>query len=195
MTMLRRFALAVAATAALVWPAGVAAASGLGDPDLDWAPVEAIPGDFSRPCLVGSVADRGADTVTITLRWDEGLGSSCPLTSDELPAARVMMWPDLGDPGTNLDYVMGPYREENAVVDWTEFHTDPVSITLPGPGRYFAYFQGGWYGVGFLTVAGTPAGAPGTTTTGGGTPAWVWAVVAVVLAGAGGAWFAYRRPR
>ena len=193
MTKLRRLTLAFAATMALLWPAGAAAAAGLGDPGLDWAPVEAISGDFVRPCVVGSVTGRDAEAVTLTLQWDEHLDPTCALSSDEFPAARVMLWPDMGDPGTKIDYVMGPYREDNAVVDWTEFHTDPTTITLPGPGRYFAYFQGGWYGVGFLTVGGGTASDPGTTT-GGGTPVWVWPVAAVaVLAAAGGAWYAYRR--
>jgi hypothetical protein len=197
MTKTGRLGLAGAALVlALLWPAGAAVASGLGDPDLDWAPVAAIPGsDFGRPCVVGTVGravNGDNDAVTITLRWDEQRDPTCALTSDEFPAARVMLWPDMGDPGTKIDYVMGPYREDNAVVDWTEFHTDPVTITLPGPGRYFAYFQGSWYGVGFLTVAGTAS--TGTATADGGAPAWVWPVVAVVvLAGAGAGWYAYRR--
>ena len=180
-----------AAILAMLWPTNAAAAD-LGDPSLEWAPVEAIPGDFGRPCVVGSVTSGTVGEVTVTLEWDEQLDPTCTLTSDEFPAARVMLWTDMGDPGQQIDYVMGPYREDNATVGWTEFHTDPVAITLPGPGRYFAYFQGGWYGVGFLTVAG---GSSTGDAGGDGTPVWVWpvAVAAVLLAGAGTAWYLRRR--
>ncbi len=191
MTKIRRLALAVAAAVAVLWPATMAAAADLGDPALTWSPVEAIPGDFARPCVVGSVTGRTDDALTITLRWDEQRDPTCTLTSDEFPAARVMLWTDLGDPGQQIDYVMGPYREDNAAVGWTEFHTDPTTITLPGPGRYFAYFQGGWYGVGFLTIAGGPATASSGRA---GTPVWVWPVGAVVvLAAAGAFWWVRRR--
>jgi hypothetical protein len=190
--MTKRLGAALAALfLAVAWPAAASAAQTTIGPGLLWTPVDGIDHDFTRPCVVGAVTSSTAQSVTFTLVWDEKRDATCALSSDEDPAARLMLWKDLGDPGHEVSDVMGPYNAGNAVVPWTEFYTDPVTITVPGPGRYFGYFEGSWYGIGYVTVG--QATATPEPAISGGTPGWVVpAVVLTVLAAGGTGWYLYR---